>query len=412
MQISLSTTGIFDLEKPEKYIKDMINAGFDSVMLDLSIFFSKYDLENLGKACDRIKEKNNTERVRRQVDHLANFCISNSVSISAVRVPYLKWDTKRTDLNLLLLQIGKNCMELCEKIACHRLIVQPLFSGIEKPDVWTENRRYYRELGELAKERNICILMENQCNDINGHFCRGVCADASIASEWIDLLNGELQQEIFGFCLDSGVANLCGQNMGEMALTLGKRLKSVRIRDCDGVKEASGLPFIGMSENGSLTDWLSMIRGLRRISFDGALIMDAGSTLRGFSHLLRPQLYPLVKSVADFFKWQITMEEHLKRYSTRVLFGAGKMCRNYMECYGDEYPPLFTCDNNADLWGTVCCGLEVKPPERLKELPDNCAVVICNVHYREIAEQLRKMGIKNIETFNDEYLPVLHEKEL
>ena len=36
------------------------------------------------------------------------------------------------------------------------------------------------------------------------------------------------------------------------------------------------------------------------------------------------------------------------------------MCRNYMKCYGEKYPPKFTCDNNPKLWGTNFCGLEVK----------------------------------------------------
>ena len=80
------------------------------------------------------------------------------------------------------------------------------------------------------------------------------------------------------------------------------------------------------------------------------------------------------------------------------------MCRNYMKCYGAIYPPLFTCDNNQALWGTSFCGLEVKSPEALKDLPDDCGVFICNLYYREIEAQLRAMGVKHIEYFNDEYM--------
>ncbi len=99
------------------------------------------------------------------------------------------------------------------------------------------------------------------------------------------------------------------------------------------------------------------------------------------------------------------MEKAIKRCSARVLFGAGNMCRNYMKFYGEKYPPLFVCDNNSKLWGTKICGLEVKEPEVLKKMPPECAVIICNTFYSEIAEQLRTMGIRNIKTYNDEYLP-------
>ena len=51
-------------------------------------------------------------------------------------------------------------------------------------------------------------------------------------------------------------------------------------------------------------------------------------------------------------------------------------------------------------------GLEVKDPQELKALPEDCVVFICNIYYREIEAQLRQMGIENpIEFFNDEYMP-------
>lgn len=77
-----------------------------------------------------------------------------------------------------------------------------------------------------------------------------------------------------------------------------------------------------------------------------------------------------------------------------------------MKCYGGKYPPRFTCDNNQALWDTDFCGLTVKNPSCLKELPEDCAIFICNIYYREIERQLRDMEIKNpIEFFNDEYMP-------
>lgn len=103
------------------------------------------------------------------------------------------------------------------------------------------------------------------------------------------------------------------------------------------------------------------------------------------------------------------MEELIAKYTSRVLFGAGNMCRNYMKCYGEKFPPLFTCDNNPSRWGTKFCGLEVRSPESLRDLPEGCVVFVCNVYYREIEKQLREMRIKNpVEFFNDEYMPTFY----
>lgn len=50
----------------------------------------------------------------------------------------------------------------------------------------------------------------------------------------------------------------------------------------------------------------------------------------------------------------------------------------------------------------------MRPPQALQELPDDCGVLICNVYYREIEQQLRDMGVKNVAYFNDEYMPSFH----
>ena len=134
--------------------------------------------------------------------------------------------------------------------------------------------------------------------------------------------------------------------------------------------------------------------------------MDFEDTIKAFSPVLHPGILQLAKSVAEYFNWQIQMEYSLKKSSSRVLFGAGNMCRNYIKCYAKKNPPLYICDNKKEIWGSDFFGFEVKAPESLLELPQNCVIIICNIYYREIEEQLRKMGIKNpIEYFSDEYMP-------
>ena len=156
-------------------------------------------------------------------------------------------------------------------------------------------------------------------------------------------------------------------------------------------------------------DWLGVIRGLREIDFDGPMVFDFRGTSEAYSHLLRADFDVFIKKVTDYFAWQISMERTIRKYDMRVLFGAGNMCRNYMKCYGEAYRPLFTCDNNSAIWGTMFEGLEIRNPEALKGIPAECAIFICNVFYDEIEKQIRGMGIQNpIERFNDEYLPSMY----
>lgn len=394
MIISCFPTGVVDFIRPKQGVTDLYNAGFHNIILDINMCRSGHDWENFSEELSRCFEK------------FLQIVKEKQMRLQTAYAPYLPRNAKRADLRALLGRMAEESIHLCGKNGCQYLVVRPLFYGIESGEEWKSNRVYYLHLAAIAKEYHMTLLLENQCRDVGGHLVRGICSDAHTAAEWIDRLNEECREERFGFCMDTGSCNLCGQDMFEFALAIDKRLKMVILRDNDGHHEDCMLPFTCVSSGQPQTDWLSLIRGLRKVGFDGELALSYTDTALAFSPLLRPQLLTMAKSVADYFKWQIEIESCLKKYDKRVLFGAGNMCRNYMKCYGEKYPPLFTCDNNQALWGTDFCGLEVKSPEALKEIEPDCAIFLCNIYYREIEKQLRDMAIENpIEFFNDEYMP-------
>lgn len=413
MNVSCAPHGIVAFRHPKQGIGDITKAGFERMLLDLSMCCPPGELEAAGKLSHRAVKDSTTDSRFEHPEKMAEYmrpimdqCAAGYLQCSVAKAPYLKRDTKRKDFNYFVEELVKESIRICGKAGCRHLVVKPLFAGIPKDNLWEQNREFYLSLAQLAKKYDIQILLENQCKDLNGHLIRGVCSDSRQAAQWIDQLNEAVGEERFGFCMDVGVCNLCGQNMYDFILALGSRMKAVILRDNDGNSDSALLPFTAVRQSQPQTDWLNLIRGLREIGFDGELILDFHDTASVFSPLLRPGLLQMAKSVADYFKWQIEIENQLGKYPSRVLFGAGNMCRNYMKCYGEKYPPLFTCDNNRNIWETGFCGLTVKSPEALKTLPEDCAVFICNIYYREIESQLRQMGIKNpIAFFNDEYMP-------
>lgn len=413
MDITCASQGIIDLKYPKQGVSDIASAGFQNILLDLSAACPPWELEQIGKPGWKTTKTGLAQRalacqkeLQGNVNAVIEQCNSGGLGIPAVIAPYLNHDTKRDDLKAQLSRLAEESVEVGGRARCRYLIVKPLFAGIPKERLWEENRGFYLGIAEHAKKYDIQILLENQCRSHNGHLVRGLCSDGGQAAEWIDALNEAAGEERFGFCMDVGACNLCGQNMYDVVLSLGSRLKTVILRDCDGNSDSALLPFTSVVHGQSRTDWMNLIRGLREIGFNGELVMDIHDTAAAFSPILRPGLLQMAKPVADYFAWQIGIEKLLKRYPSRVLFGAGNMCRNYMKCYGEKYPPLFTCDNNRNIWETEFCGLTVKPPGALLSLPEDCAVFICNIYYREIKAQLREMGIKNpIEFFNDEYMP-------
>lgn len=396
MNTVVSMAGIVSILRPRQGLDDLSGAGFTSLMPDLGMFASVAKMTEADYRPDTI---------RRCYENFKKELGKRALTFPVARAPLLSPATKRPDLNARILRLNRDCIRACEEMGCGHIIVQPLFAGIARERIWEENRAYYLTLAQACEKAETKILLLNQCREQSGHLIRGICSDGASAAGWVDSLNEDAGAERFGFCMDSGYCNVCGQDMQAFAAALGGRLRAVILTDNDGRQDMRRLPFAGGCGLYSGTDWLALIRGLRGSGFDGDLILDLQDTVQAFSPLLRPQVLALGRATADYFAMQVGIENALKKYSSVVLFGAGNMCRNYIKCYGAKYPPLFTCDNNEKLWGTEFCGLEVRSPEAMKNLPAGCGVFICNTYYREIEAQLRAMGVEGIEYFNDEYLP-------
>ncbi len=393
---------IMDPKRPAQGMVDLKKAGFENILLYPSVRYpSKDDTPEDEK---KIREYA-PESILERYGVLVRECGKNGIGIPLMGVSHVYTEPDRPDNAGLLEKATIETMELCREAGCRKLIIYPLYRNTGEEEEFNVNYCYYLRIAEKARKYGICLLLTNQLKVIGGHMVRGMFSEPGRVVEYIDRLNREMGSEVFGFCLDTAVCDICGNDMNTFVTALGDRIKAVMLSDSD--KRGSGgiIPFTSSQGDMMHADWLGLIRGLRTTSFNGEMVVNFNATRRAFPPLLKFEIIRLSRIIGEYFKWQVELEHNIKKYDKRVLFGAGNMCRNYMKCYGEKYPPLFTCDNNSKLWGTTFEGLEVKNPEELKNLPKNCCVFICNIYYREIEAQLRGMGIENIEYFNDEYMP-------
>ncbi len=375
--MNVSFKSIINPQKPMRGIEELQKSGFDSIMLPVDYFDGM--IGDYAGIIEKCKENG----IRIPVAYAPRTFAEKSTGIDVVQVPEER-----------IKESIEGSIKICKDAGSRYLIVD---------SCWNESEEFLLGIGKEAAACGVSLLMKNQYKSSRNRIVRGNFAEMTQALELVDGLNEELGEEVFGFCVDTGVCALCHNDIYSFITALGRRIKAVILRDCDGYHDVHMMLFSGIRP---AIDWPGVVRGLRGTGFDGEMVIDFFSTINAFPSFLRPQLYALMKSVTDYFCWQVGMELRLKKYPFRVLFGAGNMCRNYMEAYGKKYPPLFTCDNNSRLWGTEVCGLEVRTPDALQDLREDCGIFICNIYYREIEAQLREMGIhKNIEYFNDKYMP-------
>lgn len=88
------------------------------------------------------------------------------------------------------------------------------------------------------------------------------------------------------------------------------------------------------------------------------------------------------------------------------------MFEDYMKKYGDKYRPAFLVDNDENKWGRSRMGIPIRKPEDILEVPErDRRLIICSYYYREISEQLDKMGIHGYKVYVQELEWILRTEE-
>ncbi len=414
MILSVDTYGVVDPKRPGQGIGDILKSDFKSVTLDIRGYLDEEILKRVIKKKRLNSEETDLKAIvddpdvlLKRIDDVKKRLSGKDVKVDAVISAPLPLDRSMPDYKDFIIDITKKSIDISCDLESKYIVVPPISVRNSSEEEQTDNWKFYCMLADYLNSKgdlDLKILLVNQSQNFNGHFIRGAFTDPREVKDWINNLNEAVGREMFAFCLDIGAANLCGCYIDEVINVINDCIRMVLICDNDGNQNQKFMPLSYKSKTSLNGDWAGTISGLRSIGFDGILTMELKDTMTAYSALLRPELMRLAFKVGEFIVWQLNIERSLKKYKNIVLFGAGNMCLNYMKCYGEKYPPLYTCDNNKSLWDTEFGGLVVQSPEVLKNLSDDTAVFICNLYYRDIEQQLIDMGVKNIEFFSDEFL--------
>ena len=103
------------------------------------------------------------------------------------------------------------------------------------------------------------------------------------------------------------------------------------------------------------------------------------------------------------YKKRFTNVFNISKDKYVIIFGTGNMLLNYYKDYR-AVKPIFYVDNDKNKCGTYINGVAVKSPEVLKTISiDKMHLIICNIYFREIGEQLLNMGINEYFIYTDNF---------
>lgn len=228
----------------------------------------------------------------------------HGISIGQAHATFPLHVEERDDINdYLIMAVEKECA-ICHYLGCPALVVHP-YSCADKEKEREINLSMYRKMIPAAKKYGVKLCLENMFRFNNGHGLNGACAEASEACWYIDTLNAEAGEELFGYCFDVGHANLLSRDLRQEIKTLGHRLTILHIHDNDGLHDLHQAPFTQNFGGGNCTDWEGFLDGLREISYQGTLNFETFAAVKRMPKELVPAMLRWIYQVGEYFRKQL-----------------------------------------------------------------------------------------------------------
>lgn len=229
------------------------------------------------------------------------------IKFSQMHAPFPTYFEGMPEQTEYLLQVVEKCIAVCAYVDCPAIVVHPYNSGCKKKDIEI-NLEMYRRLMPAAKKYGVKICLENLFSIGKTRLTEGICTHAEDACYLIDLLNSEAGEDIFGFCLDVGHANVMGKNLRQYINTLGKRLTVLHIHDNDGKGDKHMLPYTQATDLWGAdlaTDWEGFLMGLRDIEYEGNLSFETFRAIKQMPKEVEKEALSLVTAIGRYFRKRI-----------------------------------------------------------------------------------------------------------
>ncbi len=305
MKISVQTKGALDVMGIEEGMKAIAEAGFEALDLTLDFPMDWNDLVS-GKENEFYSDEN----IYPYLDKIKAAAEKYGVTFGQAHAPaplYVK-DSPKAGENIQ--KYTRKCIELCEYIACPRLVVHPMFDGsarfpaFTKEEEYNMNIEFYSSLIPLLKKHKVVCCLENMwIQDWKSKKVYvGPCSDLGEVISYIDELNEIAGEKCFGFCLDIGHLLMLGQDPCYWMEKLGARLEALHTHDNDGEHDDHTLPYLGCA------NWDRFIHGLRKIGYRGNLSFEASPFNGAFPNELNCAALNMIGAVGKYFVKRITAE--------------------------------------------------------------------------------------------------------
>lgn len=311
LEIGVQTKECIDNANPAEGFKMLSELGFLAVDFSLNDFLKN---TNIYQGEKNTFFDQTIEELKAYFSPHKQAAKEAGIRIHQMHMPYPIYNPLgKEEMNVYMREVvAQKSLEICHFLECSYLVVHGFkakqYVGSEAAE-WQLTEQFLESLAPKAKELGITLCIENLYDNIKGHLVEGPCCNAELAAERIDRLNAKFQAEVFGFCFDTGHANIVGIDPEHFLTTLGHRLKVLHIHDNDGQLDLHQIPFTFTKSrtNNSSTDWEGFLQGLRNCNFNGVLSFETAPVLMAFPKPLKIDALRLIAQIGKYFSESIEL---------------------------------------------------------------------------------------------------------
>lgn len=229
----------------------------------------------------------------------------HGIAFAQAHGPYPLDVEEYPEVHEYLLGVVEKMLGICQMLECPMLVIHPMIIADKEEEI-DRNMEMYRKLIPAAKKYGVMICLENMFITKNVHKIGGACSNMDDVCYYIDTLNKEAGETLFGFCYDVGHATLTGNDILRDLKKLGHRLTALHIHGNDAMKDLHGIPYLVRTTKHEFTvDWEAFLQGLREIGYRGPLNLECFGS---FSRLPEELVLPLLQyasAVCGYFRKRI-----------------------------------------------------------------------------------------------------------
>ena len=197
------------------------------------------------------------------------------VAFAQAHGPFPMWAEDHPEIHEYLLAVVEKMCAICQLLECPYLIVHPIIVR-NRQEEWEKNMEMYRKLIPAAKKYGVIICLENMFTTENCRKTGRACTNMDDVCRYIDTLNAEAGQTLFGFCYDVGHATLTCNDIYEDIKQLDHRLVTLHIHENDAHKDLHQIPYMARQTKKELnTNWEEFIQALKEIGYRGPLNLES-----------------------------------------------------------------------------------------------------------------------------------------